>query len=96
LDAVFTLGPLTNFTSDYNFAYNTGPLPSATHNLASVSPLLNFSRYAVRNAAYRPPQKPWSDRYPALLYSVLAAAIVSMGYVAVRFLGALKGGASRP
>ena len=49
-----------------------------------------------RNAAYRPPQKPWSDRYPALLYSVLAAAIVSMGYVAVRFLGALKGGASRP
>jgi hypothetical protein len=41
LDAVFTLGPLTNFTSDYNFAYNTGPLPSATHNLASVSPLFS-------------------------------------------------------
>ena len=47
-----------------------------------------------RNSAYRPPVpplKPWSDRYPAVLYSVLAAAIVSMGYVAVRFLGTLKG-----
>jgi hypothetical protein len=48
-----------------------------------------------RNGAYRPPQKPWSDRYPAVLYSVLAAAIVSMGYVAVRFLGALGRAAGR-
>ncbi len=48
------------------------------------------------NGAYRPPRKPWSDRYPAVLYGVLAAAIVSMGYVAVRFLGSVKGAARRP
>ncbi len=42
------------------------------------------------NAAYRPPppqQKPWSDRHPAVLYTVLGAAILVMGYVTVRFLG---------
>jgi hypothetical protein len=46
-----------------------------------------------RNAAYRPPpepQKPWSDRYPAVLYTVLGAAIVAMGYVTVRFLAKVK------
>ncbi|HEY1203639.1 MAG: DUF3999 family protein [Bryobacteraceae bacterium] len=42
-----------------------------------------------RNGAYRPPappEKPWSDRYPAVLYTVLAAAILGMGYVTVEFL----------
>jgi len=46
-----------------------------------------------RNGAYQPPvppKKPLSDRYPVVLYTVLAAAIVSMGYTAVRFLGTLK------
>jgi hypothetical protein len=41
------------------------------------------------NPSYRPPvpaQKPWSDRHPQVLYAVLAAAVLGMGYVAVRFL----------
>jgi hypothetical protein len=41
------------------------------------------------NPAYRPPTppvKPWTDRYPALLYTVLAVAVLGMGYVTVRFL----------
>jgi hypothetical protein len=47
----------------------------------------------LRNAAYRPPavpEKPWSDRYPAVLYTVLGVAIVAMGYVTVRFLATVK------
>jgi hypothetical protein len=42
-----------------------------------------------RNPVYIPPPppvKPWSDRYPAVLYATLAIAILGMGYVTVRFL----------
>ena len=45
------------------------------------------------NPDYRapvPPQKPWSDRHPRALYAVLAAAVLVMGYVAVRFLMKVK------
>ena len=45
------------------------------------------------NPNYRPPatpQKPWSDRHPRVLYAVLAAAVLGMGYVAVRFLAKVK------
>jgi hypothetical protein len=45
------------------------------------------------NASYRPPPapvKPWSDRYPAVLYTTLAAAILAMGYVTVQFLMKVK------
>ena len=45
------------------------------------------------NPNYRspaPPQKPWSDRHPRVLYAVLAAAVLGMGYVAVRFLMKVK------
>jgi hypothetical protein len=38
------------------------------------------------NPAYRETLKPWTDRRPAVLYAVLAAAILIMGFVAVRFL----------
>lgn len=41
------------------------------------------------NPAYQkpaPPVKPWSDRHPGVLYSVLIGAIVVMGVLAVRFL----------
>jgi hypothetical protein len=41
------------------------------------------------NPAYRPPvppEKPWSDRHPGVLYTVLIAAILIMGAIAVRFL----------
>ena len=38
------------------------------------------------NPAYREAEKPWTDRRPELLYAVLAAAILVIGFVAVRFL----------
>jgi hypothetical protein len=45
------------------------------------------------NPGYRPPPlpvKPWSERYPQLLYGTLAVAILVMGYVTVRFLFKVK------
>lgn len=45
------------------------------------------------NPDYRPPPepiKPWSDRHPMLLYGVLAAAVLGMGLVTVRFLLKVK------
>ena len=41
------------------------------------------------NPDYRPPAdavKPWSERYPGVLYGVLGVAILAMGVVTVRFL----------
>lgn len=38
------------------------------------------------NPAYHEAPKPWTDRRPEVLYTVLAAAILVMGFVAVRFL----------
>lgn len=34
--------------------------------------------------------RPLTDRYPALLYSVMTAAIIGIGYLAVRFLGKVE------
>lgn len=39
-----------------------------------------------RNPAYQPPQKPWSERRPELLWITLAIAVLAMGYISVRFL----------
>jgi hypothetical protein len=38
------------------------------------------------NPDYRPPVRPWTDRFPALLYGTLAAAILGLGYLSVRLL----------
>ncbi|MEO7651751.1 MAG: DUF3999 family protein [Bryobacteraceae bacterium] len=41
------------------------------------------------NPEYRPPVppvKPWSERYPGLLYAILGVAVVGMGVTTVRFL----------
>jgi hypothetical protein len=41
------------------------------------------------NAGYLPPPPPtvpFSDRYPAVLYTVLAGAVVGLGYLTLRFL----------
>ena len=49
------------------------------------------------NPGYRPPPppvKPWSERYPELLYGTLAVAILVMGYVTVRFLLKVKNASS--
>jgi hypothetical protein len=48
------------------------------------------------NPGYRPPPppvKPWSERYPQLLYGTLALAIMVMGYVTIRFLLKVKSAA---
>ena len=48
------------------------------------------------NPGYRPPPppvKPWSERYPQLLYGTLALAIVVMSYVTIRFLLKVKSAA---
>jgi hypothetical protein len=45
------------------------------------------------NPSYHPPPapvKPWSERHPALLYGTLAAAILGMGWVIVRFLASIR------
>ena len=42
------------------------------------------------NPTYRENQKPWTDRRPEVLYAVLAAAILVMGFIAVRFLLKLR------
>ena len=45
------------------------------------------------NAGYRPPPlpvKPWSERYPQVLYGTLVIAILVMGYVTIRFLLKVK------
>ena len=38
------------------------------------------------NPAFTPSEKPISDRHPALLYTVLFASIIGMGYLAIRLL----------
>ncbi len=67
----------------YDFAAviaREGPQPE-------VQPILQA---LTANAAYRPPVKPWSERYPQILYGVLAIAILVMGSVTIRFLLKVK------
>lgn len=45
---------------------------------------------AEANPDYRPPVRPWTDRFPALLYGALAAAVLGLGYLSVRLLGKVK------
>ena len=55
----------------------------------SVEPVQVAARAPESNPNYQPlpePGKPWTDRYPALLYTILGAAVLAMGYVTVRFL----------
>jgi hypothetical protein len=52
------------------------------------APLASFGS-AEPNPAYRAPvapDKPWSDRHPGILYSVLGIAILGMGYLTMRLL----------
>jgi hypothetical protein len=45
------------------------------------------------NPGYRPPPppvKPWSERYPQVLYGALVISILVMGYVTIRFLLKVK------
>ena len=47
----------------------------------------------LSNPGYRPPPppvKPWSERYPQVLYGTLVIAILIMGYVTIRFLLKVK------
>jgi hypothetical protein len=51
-----------------------------------VQPVIVALGAEENNPVYRENQKPWSDQRPEVLYAVLAAAIVGMGFMAVRFL----------
>jgi hypothetical protein len=51
-----------------------------------VQPVMFELRAEEINPAYRQAPKPWTDRRPEVLYIVLAAAILVMGFVAVRLL----------
>ena len=45
------------------------------------------------NPAYRPPvppERPWSERHPAILYTVLGAAILGLGGATLRFAMRLR------
>ena len=89
-------GPFNLFTGNpeakvphYDFAAvlaREAPQPEVPANLLQPS----------ANPGYRPPPppvKPWSERYPQLLYGTLALAILVMGYITVRFLLKVKSAA---
>ena len=55
----------------------------------SAQPMLVAVGSPEKNPSYEPmpePPEPWTDRYPALLYTVLGAAVAGMGFMAVRLL----------
>jgi hypothetical protein len=48
---------------------------------------------AENNPAYHPPpepKKPWSEQHPAILYTVLGAAVLALGIATVRFMARLR------
>ena len=51
-----------------------------------MQPVMVTMGVEENNPGYRENQKPWTDQRPEVLYAVLAAAIVVMGFIAVRFL----------
>lgn len=51
----------------------------------------------ITNPGYQPPPlpvKPWSERYPQVLYGTLVIAILVMGYITIRLLLKVKSAAS--
>lgn len=71
-------------------AYDLGTILAAR---APVPEIVLTAAAEQSNPAYRPPPppvKPWSERYPGLLYGTLAAAILGMGYLTVRLLMSVK------
>lgn len=77
----------------YWLYYGNDGARQPSYDLASVLPEKSSSPDAIvklgpqeTNPAYRAPEKPFSDRNPMLLYTVLALAILGMGFVTFRFL----------
>ena len=60
-----------------------------------VQPVMVELGAEEQNPAYRETQKPWTDRRPEVLYAVLVAAILVMGFIAVRFLRLLTRAAQK-
>jgi hypothetical protein len=65
--------------------YDLAVVMSKQEPVAEVSPAV---REWKRNPEYQPPpgkQVPWTERYPALLYSILGAATIGMMWMTLRF-----------
>lgn len=63
------------------------PMVLAKSSIESAAPINAAAEEA--NPGFTPPPppvKPFSDRYPGLLYGVLGVAVVAIGYMTVRFL----------
>ena len=78
-------------TGQYWLYYGSPGAPQPSYDFAQTRPA-HFQPVIVllgaeqNNPAYRENQKPWTDQRPEVLYAVLAAAIVGMGFITVRFL----------
>jgi hypothetical protein len=97
---VETLKRLVKFQApsegDYWMYYGNPTARTPMYDLAAIlsrqTPSLETTPMVAEwqlNPEYRPAPgqaKPWSERHPAVLYGALAAAIVVMGLVTVRFL----------
>jgi hypothetical protein len=76
----------------YGNAYAHAPSYDLRDQLAREGPLPEASVLPgaeERNSAYQDkpaPAKPWSEQHPGVLYGTLAVAVVSMGFITVRFL----------
>lgn len=82
----------TDSTGQYWLYYGNPDAKSPAYDLAYVLPAGSSPARLgpeQRNPDYKPKppaEKPWSDRHPNILYGVLAASIVAMGYITIRFL----------
>jgi hypothetical protein len=46
---------------------------------------------AEPNPDYRPPSRPWSERHPTILYTVLGGAVVGLAVATLRFALTIRG-----
>jgi len=67
-------------------------LPKVLAPSALTAPTINAGVEEINPAYVAPagPVKPFSDRYPQLLYAILALAVLAIGYATVRFLQRLS------
>lgn len=65
--------------------YDLGILLSKTNHLIETSVKLGAEQSNPLYRAPVPPQKPWSEQHPAILYTALGVAVVGLGVATLRF-----------